>query len=131
MEAVKAAETTAIYEVTKVEVGGRQAEECMIMAKYMPERGERGGYSALGASVAGDICKSKLSVQNLSISNGEPTLRDVLHAIQNCNNTLNALATQFNCLREDVTIMHLDMQKVRERTLTLENKVTSMEMESG
>lgn len=114
---VNAAETTAVCEVTEVVDGGRQAEDCMAMA----ERGERGGCSALGASAQGDL--SQLSIAAL---NGEPTLKDVFLAIQNCKHTLNTLSTQFNCLREDVTIMHLDMQKVRECTSALEKQVATI-----
>lgn len=76
----------AVCEVTVVTDGRRQAEDCTAMA----EGGARGGCFALGTSAPG--VPSQLS---LSALKGEPTLKDVFLAIQNCNHTLNALAIQF------------------------------------
>lgn len=51
---------------------------------------------------------------------GEPTLKDVFLAVQTCNTTLSTVSNQFQYLREEVTIMHHDMQKVWERTSAVE-----------
>lgn len=88
--------------------------------------GERDRCSVLGAAVPGGL--GGIAQLCLSAPMRELPLKDVFLTVQNCNYTL---STQFHHLREDVTIMLQDMQKVREHTSALENWVTIIEKYTG
>lgn len=59
--------------------------------------------------------------------NGEPTLKDAFQAVQICNTTLSTLSNQFQYMREEITIIGHDMQRVQERTSAVEDKVSNIE----
>lgn len=57
----------------------------------------------------------------------QPTLADILRAVNNCTASVNTLKEQFGGLREDVSLLRQDMQKIRERTTAVESRVSDME----
>lgn len=57
----------------------------------------------------------------------EPTLMDVLKAVQQCHVSLGALTGQVQGFREDFILLHQDVQKVRECTTALEGPLCDLE----
>lgn len=57
----------------------------------------------------------------------EPTLKDVLMAVNKCNTALSSLTMQFESFQEDLTRARHDIQKVAERTTRVENRVSEVE----
>lgn len=57
----------------------------------------------------------------------EPTLSDVLHAVNKCNHALSSLTVQFESFKEDITHVKRDIQKVAERTTRMETRISEME----
>lgn len=57
----------------------------------------------------------------------EPTLRDVLMAVQACNNSLLSLTNQMSELKGDIATMRHENQKICERTTAVETRVGELE----
>lgn len=57
----------------------------------------------------------------------EPTLRDVLMAVQACNNSLLSLTNQMLELKGDIATMRYENQKICERTTAVETRVGELE----
>lgn len=57
----------------------------------------------------------------------EPTLLDVLKAVQQCQNSICNLTGQVQGLKEQFTFLHQDVQKKRERTSACEGRVKELE----
>lgn len=60
----------------------------------------------------------------------QPTLKEVLAAVQHCNTSLtaslNILSSQVGSIQEGLTILRHDVQKIRERTAALEGRVSEI-----
>lgn len=54
----------------------------------------------------------------------EPSLRDVLMAVNGWKCALTEMMDQLKCIKEEITFFKHDLQKVRERTLELEGRVS-------
>lgn len=57
----------------------------------------------------------------------EPTLSDVLHAVNKCNHALSSLTVQFESFKEDINHVKRDIQKVAERTTRMETRISELE----
>lgn len=57
----------------------------------------------------------------------EPTLRDVLLAVNKCNTSLSSLTIQMGTLKEDVGLIRQNIQKIKERTTAVETRVSEVE----
>lgn len=57
----------------------------------------------------------------------EPTLRDVLQAVNQCNSALSSLNIQFGALKDDITHIRHDVQKAAERATLIETRISELE----
>lgn len=57
----------------------------------------------------------------------EPTLKDVLYAVNRCNSALSSLTLQFEAFKEDITHVRHDIQKVAERATRMETRISGVE----
>lgn len=57
----------------------------------------------------------------------EPTLKDVLFAVNRCNTSISSLTVQLEAFKEDITRVRHDIQKVAERTTRVETRVGEVE----
>lgn len=61
----------------------------------------------------------------------EPTLRDVLLAVNQCNTSLSSLTIQMGNLKEDIGLIRQNIQRITERTTAVETRVSDLEDQSG
>lgn len=61
----------------------------------------------------------------------EPTLRDVLLAVNQCNTSLSSLTLQMGNLKEDIGLIRQNIQRITERTTAVETRVSDLEDQSG
>lgn len=57
----------------------------------------------------------------------QPTLSDILRAVQSCTASVNGLKVQFGSLTETVSLLRHDIQKIRERTTAVEGRISEVE----
>lgn len=57
----------------------------------------------------------------------QPTLSEILHAVHKCTASVDNLKERFGVLRETVSLLCQDLQKIRERTFTVEGRVSDTE----
>lgn len=57
----------------------------------------------------------------------EPTLKDVLMAVNKCNITLATLSTRVGKVQTDIAFIHHDLQNVRERLSSAEEHISTVE----
>lgn len=58
---------------------------------------------------------------------GESSLREVLQTVNACKFSLGELIDQFKSIREELSLVRHDLQKVWERTTTLEGRISLVE----
>lgn len=66
-------------------------------------------------------------VTAICTDSAEPTLADVLHAVNKCNAALSSLTVQFTDLKGDITHIKRDIQKAAERATRMENRISELE----
>lgn len=57
----------------------------------------------------------------------QPTLADILKAVHVCTAAVTDVKEQFGGLREEVSLLRQDLQKVRERATAVESRVCDIE----
>lgn len=57
----------------------------------------------------------------------QPSLSDILHAVHKCTASVDDLKEKFGGLKETVSLMRQDLQKIRERTTAVEGRVSEVE----
>lgn len=56
----------------------------------------------------------------------KPTLNDILRAVHRCTASVDGLKEQFGGLTETVSLLRQDLQKIRERTTSVEGRISDM-----
>lgn len=69
--------------------------------------------------------KSKEDVQCLELQN--PTLAEILRAVHKCTASVNTLQERLGGLKEEVSLIRKDLQKIRERTTATESRISDIE----
>lgn len=67
-----------------------------------------------------------LSPEAEASTEGEPSLKEILQAVNNCKFSLCEVSDQLKCIKEDLSFLRHDFQKVRERTTVLEGRLSSV-----
>lgn len=57
----------------------------------------------------------------------QPTLADILKAVNKCTASVNNLQVRFGGLKEEVSLIRQDIQKIRERTTAAESRISELE----
>lgn len=57
----------------------------------------------------------------------QPTLANILRAVNSCTASINTLKDQFGGLRGDVSLLCQDLQRIQERTTAMESRVSDVE----
>lgn len=66
-----------------------------------------------------------LSILKVSLAK-EPSLREVLMLVNGCKYALSKMRDQLNCIKEEMSVVRHDLQKVRECTTELEGRVSGV-----
>lgn len=96
------------------------------------EEGDSEGEGACSIQASRQVTRSmdgggKGTHRSLQDDLPEPTLKDVLLAVNRCNTALSSLTVQFEGFKEDITRVRHDIQKVVERTTRVETRVSEVE----
>lgn len=59
--------------------------------------------------------------------NEQPTLAMILKAVNKCTASVNTLQERFGGLKEEVSLIRQDLQKIRERTTAAESRISEIE----
>lgn len=60
------------------------------------------------------------------LSEEEPTLKDILQAVNACRSSLGELSDQLMGVKEDLLLVGHDLQKIAERTVALEGRISQL-----